>query len=415
MLRKTPGFTAIARVTLAVGIGVNTAVFTVVNGLLLTPLPYPEPDRLATVQTLIRSPRGQNTNEAVDGNIFFAIHDAATTVDSAISAGGFGGGVNMVASGVAANVRQQRLSAGYMTVLGVAPFIGRDFQPDDDRPGGQPVAILSYDVWSRVFNADSDIVGRPITLRGEPYTVVGVMPRGFSTGVPSDVWTPAHPSRDGEGGGTNYHMIVRVRPAFTWQQANADIAQLGSPAAILNYKNKSELFSNSHLVPLQQDSTADIRQPLFMLWGAVGLVLLTACVNLAGLLLARSATRVREIATRMALGSGRGAVIRQLLVETAMLALAGGALGIGVGWGVLAALKDLSADVYPVGYPIELDARVLGLTLLLALGTSVLFGLVPALQASRVNVQECWPKAARAASARQRRDGRGVWSSAKSR
>src|SRR4051794_7189495 len=287
MLRKTPGFTAIALVTLAVGIGVNTAVFTVVNGLLLKPLPYPEPERLATVQTLIRSPRGQNNNESVDGNTFLAIHEAAATVDSAISAAAFSGGVNLVANGVAANVRQQRVSAGYLTILGVPPFVGRDFQAEEDRAGGPPVAILSYDLWSRAFNANRDIVGQPITLRGEPYTVVGVMPRGFSSGVAADVWTPARPSRDGEGGGTNYHMIARVRPSATWDEANAEIARLGSPAALLTYTNRSELFSQSHIVALQQDSTSEIRQPLLMLWGAVGLVLLTACVNLAGLLLAR--------------------------------------------------------------------------------------------------------------------------------
>jgi predicted permease len=404
MLRKTPAFTLIALVTLAVGIGVNTAIFTVVNALLLKPLPFPEPERLATVQTLVRSPRGQSLNEAVDGTTFFAIHDNATTVDSAIAAGGFGGGVNLVAEGVAANVRQQRLSAGYLSILGVPPLIGRDFRPEEDREGGQPVAVLGYDLWARAFNADASIVGRAIMLRGEPYTVVGVMPRGFTTGVPTDVWTPARPSQTGEGGGANYHMIVRVRPGHTWQQANAEIAQLGSPAAIAHFDNRAELTAESRLVPLQQDSTAEIRQPLLMLWGAVGLVLLTACVNLAGLLLARSATRVREIATRMALGSGRAAVIRQLLVETAVLALGGGALGVGVGWLVLAALKNLSVDVYPVGFPLELDWRVLAMTLVLSLATSLVFGLAPALHASRIDVQaalaESGTRGSSAASAR---------------
>ena len=388
MLRKTPGFTAIALITLAVGSGVNTAVFTVVNGLLLKSLPYPEPHRLATVNTLIKSPtRGQNDNTAVDGNMFLAIHDNATTVDSAIAAGSFGGGVNLVAGGVAASVRQQRVSAGYLSILGVPPLIGRDFQADEDRGGGPPAAILSYELWRRTFASDPNIMGRTITLRGEPYTVVGVMPRGFSTGANADLWTPARPSRTGEGGGTNYHMVVRIRPGFTWQQADAEVAQLGSPAALAMFSDPGDRTAWSRLVPLQQDATAEIRQPLLMLWGAVGLVLLTACVNLAGLLLARSATRAREIATRMALGSGRAAVVRQLLVETGVLALAGGALGIGVGWAVLEALKTLSTNVYSVGYPVELDSRVLAVTLLIALVTAVVFGLVPALQASRVNVQ----------------------------
>jgi predicted permease len=385
MFRKTPSFTAIALVTLAVGIGVNTAVFSVVNALLLKPLPFPEPDRLGTVSTLFRSPRGQEEQTSVDGKTFFAIHDNATTVATAVSSGGFGGGVNLVAGGMAANVEQRRVSAGYFAVLGVPPVVGREFTPDEDREGGQPVAVLSHALWTRVFGADPGIVGRTITLRGEPYTVVGVMPRGFTTGAPADVWTPLHPSTKGEGGGANYGMIARLRDGVRWEQASQEIAQLGSPAAREGYK--PDVTAMSRLIPLQQGETADIREPLLMLWGAVGLVLLIACINLAGLLLARSAMRTREIATRMALGSGRAAVIAQLLVESGMLALAGGLVGIAVGWAVLDALKRLSTTVFPIGYPIQLDARVLAATLLLALLTSVVFGLVPALHASRVNVQ----------------------------
>ena len=385
MLRKTPGFTAIALITLAVGIGVNTAVFTVVNGLLLKPLPYPHPERLAAVTTMFRSPRGGGESTSVDGKTFLAIHDNATTVDTAVTSGGMGGGVNLVANGTAANVEQRRVSAGYFSVLGVAPYIGREFTRDEDRTGGEPVAILSYGLWTRVFGSDRGIVGRAITLRGEPYTVVGVMPDGFTTGSPTDVWTPLRPSTTGEGGGSNYGMIARVRTNASWSEANAEVGRLGSPAAREGYK--PDVTALSQLVPRQDAETADIRQPLLMLWGAVGMVLLIACVNIAGLLLARSSLRVREIATRMALGSGRRAVIRQLLVESAVLALGGGTLGLFVGWFVLEALRRLSAHVFPLGYPIELDGRVLAATLGIALVTSVIFGLVPALQASRVDVQ----------------------------
>ncbi|PYR90142.1 MAG: hypothetical protein DMF84_21835 [Acidobacteria bacterium] len=385
MLRKTPGFTAIALVTLAVGIGVNTAVFSVVNALLLKPLPFPEPDRLGAVTTLFRSPRGQSEQTSVDGKTFFAIHDNATTVATAVSSGGLGGGINLVAGGMAANVEQRRVSAGYFGVLGVAPLVGREFTVDEDREGGQTAAVLSHALWTRVFGGDPNIIGRAITLRGEPYTVVGVMPNGFTTGAPTDVWTPLRPSTKGEGGGSNYGMIARLRQGATWEHANAEIAQLGSAAAREGYK--PDVTAVCRLIPLQQDETSEIREPLLMLWGAVGLVLLIACVNLAGLLLARSGMRTREIATRMALGSGRGAVVRQLLIESGMLALAGGSLGISVGWGVLDALKRLSTNVFPIGFPIQLDVRVLAATLIIALVTSVLFGLVPALHASRVNVQ----------------------------
>jgi predicted permease len=385
MLRKTPGFTAVALVTLAVGIGVNTAVFSVVNALLLKPLPFPQPDRLAAVTTLFRSPEGQSEQSSVDGKTFFAIHDNATTVATAAWSGGFGGGVNLVAGGVAANVAQRRVSAGYFSVLGVRPLVGREFTADEDRDGGQPVAVLSHALWTRVFSGDPGIVGRAITLRGEPYTVVGVMPAGFTTGAPTDLWTPLRPSTKGEGGGSNYGMIARLGPGATWEQANAEVAQLGSAAAREGYK--SDVSAVCRLIPLQQGQTSEIRQPLLMLWGAVGLVLLIACVNLAGLLLARSGMRTREIATRMALGSGRGAVVRQLLVESGVLALAGGVLGIAVGWAVLDALERLSTNVLALGLPIQLDGRVLLVTLAGALATSVLFGLVPAVHASRVNVQ----------------------------
>lgn len=390
MLRKTPGFTATALVTLAVGIGVNTAVFTVVNALLLKPLPFPEPARLAAVSVFARSSRGVNENTAVNGKTFFALRDHATTVDTALQAGSIGsanmgGGVNLVANGAAASVEQRRVSAGYFSVLGIRPFIGREFTSDEDRKGGPPAAVLSYGLWARVFGGDPNIVGQAIALRGEPYTVVGVMPNGFTTGQKADVWTPLRPSATGEGGGTNYGLVARLRPNVSWDEANAEVNRLGAAAARFGFKD--DVAVTCSLVPLQQQATGGIRDPLLMVWGAVGMVLLIACVNIAGLLLARSGSRTREIATRMALGSGRGAVIRQLLVESGLLALAGGALGLVVGWGVLAALIRLSADVFPLGFPVQLDSRVLAVTLIGALTTSVVFGLVPALHASRVDVQ----------------------------
>ena len=379
MLRKTPGFTLIALVTLAVGIGVNTAVFTVVNALLLGPLPYPAPERLGTVVTAFRSPRGGGDNNSVDGRTFLAIRDGAKTLDAAVTSGGFGGGVNLVTNGAAANVEQRRVSAGYFAVLGVPPFIGREFSADEDREGGAPVAILSHDVWTRVFNSDANIVGRAITLRGEPYTVVGVMPEGFTTGTPTDVWTPLHPSTTGEGQGTNYGMIVRVRPPASWAQANAEVNVLGSPAARFGRKPESALFT----IPLQQNATWNPAAA-----DAVGRhrpALEIACVNVAGLLLR---ARRRAAADRDADGARqRRAAVAATARRGAMLALAGGTLGIAVGWAVLDALKGLSAHVFPVGYPVQLDARVLAVTVAAALVTSVLFGLVPALQASRIDVQ----------------------------
>jgi len=387
MLRKTPGFTAIALITLAVGIGVNTAVFTVVDALVLKPLPFPEPQRLATIHTVAQSERGVSVNDmSVDGATFLALRDGATTIDvAARGAGGWGVGVNMVAQDRAANVKQSRVSAGFFRVLGIAPLVGREFTADEDRAGGPAVAILSYTLWQRVFDAQPDIVGKAITLRGAPYTVVGVMPAGFTMGTPTDVWTPLRPAATGEGGGTNYGLYARLRAHLTWEQANLEVNRLAAPVFMKQFSKGSTITCS--LIALQDAETDGLRQPLYMLWGAVGMVLLIACVNVAGLLIARAGLRTREIATRMALGSGRRAVIRQLLVESAVLALAGGAAGIGVGWLVLALLKDLGDQVFNFGYPVALDARVLAVTMALALGTSIIFGLVPAMQASRVDVQ----------------------------
>src|SRR4029078_126874 len=321
MLRKSPGFTAVALITLAVGIGVNTAIFTVVNSLLLKPLPFPSPERLVTIQYTIRSPRGTFTRmSGMAGKMFKEIRDNVTTMDVAIQgSGGWGVGVNLIAGNQAANVSQARVSAGYFKVLGIAPFVGREFTADEDRVGGPAVAVLSYGLWSRVFDRDPSAVGKTVMLRGEPYTVVGIMPAGFTTGSETDVWTPVRPSTSGEGGGTNYAFYARVHPDAALEQASAELNQIVPPLLLpADPKAASETTATAAVVALQHAETSELRDPLLMLWGAVGIVLLITCVNLAGLLIARTALRSREIATRMALGSRRRAVIPQMLVESAL-------------------------------------------------------------------------------------------------
>jgi predicted permease len=387
MLRKTPGFTAIALATLTLGIGVNTAVFSVVNGLLLQPLPYAEPDRLATIRVAVKGTRGDGVRQmSIDGATFLALRDNAQLIDVAVrGSSGWGGGVNFVAGNQAANVPQSRVSAGYFRVLGIRPLFGRDFSADDDRAGSAPVAILSRDLWARVFNSDPAAIGQSIMLRGEPYTVIGVMPRGSVDDEPFGLWTPLRPARTGEGGGTNYGLIARLRSGVDWTQASAEVDQIATPV-LRPQLGRNVTSAISTLIPLQTATTSDIRDALLRLWAAVGVVLVIACVNIAGLLIARSSARTREIATRIALGSGRAVVIRQLLVESVILALAGGLAGAALGWLLLESLRTMSVELVSTGIPIGLDARVLAVTLGTAVVTSIAFGLVPALHASRVNV-----------------------------
>jgi predicted permease len=391
MLRKTPGFTFAAAVTLALGIGANTAVFSVVNALLFAPLPYPQPDRLALLQYHTRDPKsGDSRDVGANGRMWLAVRDYTSTIDAAVVGGT--AGVNLVAGDRAAYVQQQRVSAGYFRVVGIPPLIGREFTRDEDVPGGPAVVILNNQLWKTVFNGDRSIVGRTIELRGESYTVIGVLPENFpiternsfSGGQGVDLWTPLRPSTNGEGGGINYSVIARLHDGVKWAQAEQDVRN-ASPHAFQNVP--ADTLAELGLVPMQQAMTAGIRRPLLMLWGAVAIVLLIACVNIAGLLLARGAARTREIATRMALGSGRWVVIRQLLVESLVLALFGGALGLAVGWIVLAAIGDLAAQTFDLWQPLTLNLRALAVTLAFAVGTSIAFGLAPAIQASRLDVQ----------------------------
>ena len=302
--------------------------------------------------------------------------------------GGWGGGVNLVARNQAANVSQARVSAGYFKVFGIAPFIGREFTADEDRLGGPAVAVLSYGLWSRLFDRDPSAVGKTIMLRGESYMVVGIMPARLYHGLADrrvDAGAAQHQRR------RRRHELRAVRARASGvpvEQASAEMNRIVAPLLMpSDPKAAAETSITSAVVPLQLRRRPTCGSPLLMLWGAVGIVLVIACVNLAGLLIARTGLRSREIATRMALGSGRRAVIRQLLVESGVLALAGGVAGIGVGWLVLEALKQLSTHVFDFGYPMSLDGRVLAATLGIALATSVLFGLAPAIYASRVNVQ----------------------------
>lgn len=388
ILRRTPAFTATAIATLALAIGANTAIFSLANAILLKPLPYPRPDRLARLVVEIPGRAGSEAIESHDGTTWELIRDGVSKIDVAVTAGGFGHDVNLVVGGAASAVGQSRVGAGYFRVLGIAPFIGREFTADEDRPGGPAVAVISFGLWQRVMHGDPSAVGQSILLKGERYDIVGVMPKGFENpGDTADVWTPVRPARTGEGGGNNFGVIARVKDDASWDEALAAM-----PAVDAGYlkrltgRESPGVQSHFALVPLQDAIVSEVREPIVMLAAAVGTVLLIACVNLATLLLARGGSRAKEIATRMALGSGRRAVVRQLMVESLVLSVTGGALGLFVGYVGLEGLKALGSNTFESWTRVTLDTRALAVTGGLSLVTSLVLGLAPALQASRLNV-----------------------------
>jgi predicted permease len=385
-LRKTPGFTLIVLATLGLCVGANTAIFSVLDAVLLRPAPYPEPERLALLTTVTRDHGVEDVNDSQTGALFEAVRDGAPQLD--VAAWGGHGGVNFASPGHLEFVEQQRASTGYFRVLGVAPQFGREFTPAEDARGGAPVAILSYNFWQRIFHGDSAALGRPITLRGEPYTVVGIMPREFRSTAAIDVWTPLRPSRTGEGGGSNYGVVARLKPGATWATAQAQLQALSrSLMETPGFPRNGSRNFEERIVPLQQGLVADSRTELLAAWAAVLMVLMIGCVNVAGLMLARSSARHREIATRLALGAGRAGIVRQLLAESLLLALGGCALGVALGYRGIAWLKDLGAGRMEMWHPIRIDGGVLLAMLALSVGTSLLFGLAPALETSKLDIR----------------------------
>ncbi len=390
ILRKSPAFTVTAILTLGLAIGVNTAVFSVVDAVLLKPLPYPQSDQLALVSRVERLQGNEGRSTSVDGTTWQLIRDHVRSAESAVFST-WTSGVNLVAPGPggvqqARYVRQQRVGANFFTALRVPPLAGRDFTADEDAAGGPQATILSASLWRSLFNADPAIIGTAIMLRGSPYVVVGIMPDGFQSGEPADLWTTLRATTTGEGGGENYQVLLRLRNNAAWAEADTELTQVGEQLRAVR-PAKDERQISFATMPLRQGLTAALREPLLVLWAAVGVVLLIACVNLAGLLLARSSLRVREIATRMALGSGRGAVVRQLLVESIVVALIGCAAGLAVGVLALDALTWLARDAYEIWQPVALDARSIAVAIILSLVASVAFGMAPALQAARLDVQ----------------------------
>ncbi len=387
--RKNLGFTLVVLVTLGLCIGANAAIFTVLDAVLFRPAPYPEPDRIFTVATATRQNGQENVNLRQTGALFEVLRQGAPGLDVAAYSGDRA--ANFSAGDRPEYVRQQRVSSGFFHVLGIAPQYGREFLRTEDVPGGDTVAVLSHSFWRRVFHGNPAAVGSAIRLQGVPYTVVGIMPRDFRSTVPADVWTPLRPSRTGEGIGTNYSVVARLRPDVSWPEATGQLKALSRNLFLLPGFGRDYSDIEQRLIPFQEAATKQVRRQLWIAWCAVLVVLLIGCVNIAGLLLARSGARYREIATRMALGASRASIVRQLLVESLLLAIGGCVVGLGVGAFALAGLKTLGAESFQSNFefwrPIQLDARVMLAMLGLATVTSFLFGLVPAFHTARLDIR----------------------------
>lgn len=387
MLRKNPGFTLTVILTLALAIGANTAIFSIVNALMLKSLPYAHPERMGTIYTRIIGTAPSDERHHLNGEQWELLRDNVPALISAV-ASIRNSGVNLQAGSHVEYVQDKRVTASYFDVLAIQPAIGRNFSREEDRPSGPQAAILSNKLWRNVFNAQPDIVGRSILLKGAPYTVVGVLPADVTTPSNADIYTPLQPARDGEGSGTNFEAITRLRDGANWQEADAEINRAWSQRSVrYELQDDPSAQVSYYSVPLQKGQAATLRPQVLALMLAAGFILLIACANLAGLTLVRMMRRTVEVATRMALGASRWQIQRQFWIENLLLALLGGAAGIGMGFLALRGLLLLLPEHFLPVARVELDGRVMTFTLVLSVLTSVLFGMLPALAARNVDLR----------------------------
>ncbi len=376
--RQKPGFAAVAISTVALGIGVTTVMFTVVNGVLLKPLPYLEPERLVSIDEQV-----ENSGRWAFAYLNFldCQRESRTLRSMAAWRSGMGGALSE--PGDAEHVSSREISAGLFSVLGIRLLHGRGFMPDEDRPGGAPVAIISYRTWRARFGGDLKALGARLVFNAKAYTVVGVAPAGFQPSGDVDLFTPlgqnTAPWMQDREGHPGIQVVGRLRPGVTLAQAQAELGLISNSLA--KQYPKSNAGHNFLVQPLRREIVGDIRPTLWLLLGAVGLVLLIACANVASLLLARAVSREREIAMRMALGASRSRLARQCLTESTILALGGGLAGVLLAATGTRPFLALWPGSLPRADEIALDWRVLAFALAASLLTGILFGLAPALRA----------------------------------
>ena len=387
VLRKHPGFTLIAVITLALGIGANTALFSVVNAVLLRPLPFPEAERLVWLGGWA----GNDKEQGVTPADFLDYREQSQSFAQFAASVSEGVPMNLTGNGEPERLKGALVTANYLDVFGVQPALGRIFVAEEGQEGGERVVVLSHALWQRRFGADPAIINRTITLDKRQLTVIGVMPPGFQYPPGVELWQPfsfpASPQNAFRSRELHFlRPVARLKPGVTRAQAQAEVETIARRLQALYPKTNAN--QSLFLMPLQERIVGNIRLTLLVLLGAVGCVLLIACANVANLLLARAASRQKEIAVRSALGASRGRVMRQLLTESLTLAVLGGVGGVLLArWGVKL-LVALSAANLPRTDEIGINASVLGFTLAVALLTGLLFGLVPAWQSARLDLTE---------------------------
>ncbi len=388
MLRKNPVFALAAIITLALGIGANSAIFTVASALLLRPFPYQDPQQLVSIDV-----KDQSTDRGITLTRYELVRDRNQSFQSvAVWAND---NFNLTGHGEPLQLPVARVSANFFSVLGVQPQLGRAFTEDEGRPEGKPVVMLSNELWRTRFAGDPNVIGQTVTLDTTPHTIVGVLPANVQYPFvgQADIWTPRYfeytlmtPQRLRMGVGY-LGIVARLRSGVTLERADSELAVLNQ-----QYRAQNPTMPDSDpAIMMTADSLRDVvvgnvRGKVLMLFGAVSLVLLIACANIASLLLSRALARRREIAVRTALGASRAAVIGQLLTESILLAMIAGAVGLGLGWAATRSLAVWGSGQLPQGIPITIDAPVVLFTFVVSLVTGLLFGIVPAVQLARVDV-----------------------------
>jgi len=381
-LRKNPGFTVLAVLMLAAGIGVNTAMFSVVNAVLLRPLPYPEADRIVLMNESGREIQNRQVSypNFVDWRARNQSFEAMSTYR--------GWSVNITGTDKPENLIARMVTSDYLKVMRATPMLGRDFTADDDKPGAAPVTLISYGFWQQRFAGDPNIIGKQILLDDDPHTVIGVLPESFQHQGPPPLWVLMGPqdwkARDVRTGG---NVIARLKPGVTIEQARADMNRIAQELR-QSYRIANAGADTVNVVSLQDSITGNVSTALKILFVAVGLVLLIACANVANLLLARAATRRKEFALRVALGASRFRIVRQMLVESLLLAITGGVAGLVLASWTMALLSRVTHETVPRLTGLTLNSKILVFNFIVTLLTGILFGVLPALRSSKTDLHE---------------------------